>query len=112
MTFGQVIPEILRVSRGGLAGNIAEVDVNKRFQERAFDVIFHLASITDTTEQNQYRQVHDNVEGFRKFLHCAMSDQTPLVYASSAAVYGKTDTVTDEKSKPSPQNAYAFSKMQ
>ena len=95
-----------------IAGNIAEVDIDKRFQEGAFDAIFHLASITDTTEQDQYRQVHDNVEGFRKLLQWAKSDQTPLVYASSAAVYGKTETVMGERCTPSPQNAYAFSKIQ
>ena len=33
-----------------------------------FDVIFHQASITDTTVHDQMLQTHDNVEGFRRLL--------------------------------------------
>lgn len=95
-----------------IAGNIAELDIFKRFREGSFDAIFHLASITDTTEKDQFKQVHDNVEGFRNLLHWAEKDQTPLIYASSAAVYGKSGSVMAESSAHSPQNAYAFSKMQ
>ena len=36
-----------------------------------FDAIFHLASITDTTNHNQFEQVHDNVESFRRILNFA-----------------------------------------
>jgi ADP-L-glycero-D-manno-heptose 6-epimerase len=73
---------------------------------------FTLASITDTTDQDQFKQVHDNVEGFRNLLQWAEKDQTPVVYASSAATYGKTETIMSETCEPSPQNAYAFSKIQ
>ena len=95
-----------------IATNMVELDLSKRFREGAFDAIFHLASITDTTDHDQMRQVHDNVEGFRNLLDWASHDQTPVVYASSAATYGKAQSVMTEETEASPQNVYAFSKVQ
>ena len=95
-----------------IAGNVAEVDFGSRFRQGTFDAIFHLASITDTTDQDQFKQVHDNVEGLRNLLQWVEKDQTPIVYASSAASYGKMDSVMAESCELSPQNAYAFSKVQ
>lgn len=50
--------------------------------------MFHLASITDTTLQDQKIQTHDNVEGFRRLLEYLRPEKTPIVYATSAATYG------------------------
>lgn len=95
-----------------IASNVADLKLSERFRDGMFDAIFHLASITDTTDHDQLRQVHDNVEGFRNLLNWASRDQTPVVYASSAATYGKAQSVMTEESKASPQNVYAFSKVQ
>ena len=94
-----------------IAANVAELDFSKRFREGTFEAIFHLASITDTTDHDQFKQVHDNVEGFRNLLQWAEKDQTPIVYASSAATYGKSESIMGEESAPSPQNVYGFSKV-
>ena len=95
-----------------IATNMVELDLSKRFRDGAFDAIFHLASITDTTDHDQLRQVQDNVEGFRNLLDWASHDQTPVIYASSAATYGKAQSVMTEETEASPQNVYAFSKVQ
>lgn len=95
-----------------IAANVAALNLSERFRDGCFDAIFHLASITDTTDHDQFRQVHDNVEGFRNLLDWASRDQTPVIYASSAATYGKAQTVMTEETEASPQNVYAFSKVQ
>jgi ADP-L-glycero-D-manno-heptose 6-epimerase len=98
--------------RGELvAADISRLDWSAQFKDRVFDAIFHEASITDTTVQDQYVQVHDNVEGFRRLLEFAGQNNTPVVYASSAATYGISSTVMREDQTPAPANIYAFSKV-
>jgi ADP-L-glycero-D-manno-heptose 6-epimerase len=93
-----------------VAQNLAELDWERQFGNEKFDAIFHLASITDTTNHNQFEQVHDNVESFRRLLHFARQDNTRVIYASSASTYGATTELSDEKSSIAPTNVYAFSK--
>ena len=76
-----------------------------------FDAIFHLASITDTTLHDQFIQVHDNVESFRRLLNFARSTKTRIIYASSAATYGPASEASVESNGAAPANVYAFSKV-
>jgi ADP-L-glycero-D-manno-heptose 6-epimerase len=97
--------------RGDLvAANLATLDWRAQFGEEKFDAIFHLASITDTTVHDQFVQVHDNVESFRRLLHFARSRSTRVVYASSAAIYGAAGGLNSETDAAAPANAYAFAK--
>ncbi|HTG43570.1 MAG TPA: ADP-glyceromanno-heptose 6-epimerase [Verrucomicrobiae bacterium] len=99
--------------RGDLvSADVSRLDWSAQFGDRSFDAIFHEASITDTTEHNQFLQVHDNVEGFRRLLEFAVPHQTPVVYASSAATYGIGSGAMREDQPPAPANVYAFSKVQ
>jgi ADP-L-glycero-D-manno-heptose 6-epimerase len=97
--------------RGDLvAANLATLDWREQFGEEKFDAIFHLASITYTTVNDQFVQVHDNVESFRRLLHFARSRSTRVVYASSAAIYGAAGGLNSETDAAAPANAYAFAK--
>lgn len=103
----------LRGYRGDfVVADISRLDWKNQFKERVFDAIFHLASITDTTIHDQYQQTHDNVEAFRRLLEFAAPNQTPVVYASSAATYGIGAAKMREDQTPAPANIYAFSKAQ
>jgi ADP-L-glycero-D-manno-heptose 6-epimerase len=95
-----------------VAADISRLDWAAQFKDETFDVIFHLASITDTTVHDQLLQAHDNIEGFRRLLNFAEPNQTPIVYASSAAVYGIGSSRMREDQEPAPANIYAFSKQQ
>ncbi|MHC1766095.1 MAG: ADP-glyceromanno-heptose 6-epimerase [Verrucomicrobiia bacterium] len=95
-----------------VAADVSRLDWQKQFREVTFDTIFHLASITDTTVHDQLLQAHDNIEGFRAVLQFAEPTQTPVVYASSAAVYGMGGGSMKEEQVPVPANIYAFSKWQ
>ena len=98
--------------RGDLvAENLAELDWRAQFGDQKFDGIFHLASITDTTNHDQFVQVHDNVESFRRLLDFARPTRTRIVYASSAATYGAANGVNTEADDDAPANVYAFSKV-
>lgn len=95
-----------------IAKDLSRMDWAAEFGDPAWDAIFHIASITDTTNHNQNQQVHDNVEGFRRLLDFVKPSQAPVVYASSAATYGITSGVNTEKDPQAPANVYAFTKVQ
>ena len=101
--------------RGDLvAQNLACLDWREQFGDPAgagFDAIFHLASITDTTNHDQFEQVHDNVESFRRLLNFARPTKTRIIYASSASTYGAVTQASVESNGAAPANAYSFSKV-
>jgi ADP-L-glycero-D-manno-heptose 6-epimerase len=93
-----------------VAVNLATLDWREQFGDEKFDAIFHLASITDTTNHDQFEQVHDNVESFRRLLNFARPTRTRVVYASSASTYGPASEASVESNGAAPANIYAFSK--
>jgi len=97
--------------RGDLvAQNLATLDWRDQFGDEKFDAVFHLASITDTTNHDQFEQVHDNVESFRRLLNFARPTKTRIIYASSASIYGAATQVSVESNSAAPANVYSFSK--
>jgi ADP-L-glycero-D-manno-heptose 6-epimerase len=94
-----------------VAQNLAALDWREQFGDEKFDAIFHLASITDTTLHDQFIQVHDNVESFRRILKFAQPTTTRVIYASSASTYGPTKEASMESNGAAPANIYAFSKV-
>ena len=94
-----------------VAQNLATLDWHEQFGNEKFDTIFHLASITDTTLHDQFVQVHDNVESFRRVLNFARPTKTQIIYASSAATYGPATEASMESNGAAPANVYAFSKV-
>src|SRR5947207_353159 len=98
--------------RGDLvAQNLATLDWREKFGDEQFDAIFHLASITNTTNHDQFEQVHDNVESFRQLLNFARPTTTRIIYASSASTYGAVTQASLESNGAAPANVYSFSKV-
>jgi ADP-L-glycero-D-manno-heptose 6-epimerase len=94
-----------------VAHNLATLNWREKFGDEKFDAIFHLASITDTTLHDQFVQVHDNVESFRRLLNFARPSKTRIIYASSASTYGAVTQASVESNGAAPANAYSFSKV-
>jgi len=94
-----------------MARNLATLDWRENFGDESFDAIFHLASITDTTLHDQFSQVHDNVESFRRVLNFARRTKTRVIYASSASTYGAVTQASVESNGAAPANVYSFSKV-
>ena len=77
------------------------------------DAVFHQAAITDTTVTDARRISSINVEATRRILDYAKKSRCPkVVYASSAAVYGKGTVPMKESHTPSPANLYGESKSE
>lgn len=95
-----------------LAADLADLNLKYYFKGTKFDALFHLASITDTTDHNQLRQVRDNVESWRTLLDYFAGKKTALVYATSAATYGISSGVNRIGDPLRPANVYAFAKVQ
>lgn len=82
-----------------------------RYVSRA-EAIFHQAAITDTTVTDAFLMDSVNVEAFRKLLvFAAKIGCKKVVYASSAAVYGKGKVPMNEADLSSPANIYGESKV-
>lgn len=78
-----------------------------------FDAVFHQAAITDTTVTDRELMFSTNVEAFRKILEYALgSGCRKVVYASSAATYGKGKVPMKESDPPTPANIYGESKVE
>jgi ADP-L-glycero-D-manno-heptose 6-epimerase len=87
-------------------------DVMMRFLKRErFDVVFHQASITDTTVHDSLRMMNNNVEAFLLVLVLARRWDARVIWASSCSIYGQGPVPMKESQKPDPLNVYAYSKL-
>ncbi len=93
-----------------ITGSLAKINLEKYFP-KGYDVIFHQASITDTTCFDQEKMMFENVEGFRNVLELAKKFNAQIIYASSAAVYGLSNPPMKEGFNENPANIYGFSKL-
>ena len=100
--------------RGDLVtADVGRLDWHRLFGSRSPELVFHLASITDTTVTDTATQMRANVEGWRHLLSFLAGKSLRLVYASSAAVYGICGSMRNRVGDPErPANAYGFSKLQ
>ena len=86
-------------------------DVSGLRSGKPFDIVFHQASITDTTVMDQRKMMHNNVEGFRALLDLASDWGSRMVWASSAATYGRGPAPMKESQTAAPLNVYGYSKL-
>ena len=90
-------------------GDILHID--EVFRHWHPEVIFHQAANTDTTVSDRRLMFETNVAGFESVLEYALRWSSRVVYASSAAVYGRGPIPMTEAQSPQPLNVYAESKL-
>jgi ADP-L-glycero-D-manno-heptose 6-epimerase len=73
--------------------------------------VLHQGACTDTTEWDGRYMMQTNFEYSKALLHYCSDFQIPLVYASSASVYGAGTEFSVDRRCEHPINAYAFSKL-
>lgn len=79
---------------------------------RECDMVFHQAAITDTTVTDRNLIFSVNVDAFKRLLiHAKSIGCRKIVYASSAATYGKGKVPMKETDRPAPANIYGESKV-
>lgn len=76
------------------------------------DAIFHLGACSTTTEWDGRYMMRNNYEYTKALLHYCLQRGIPLIYASSAAVYGGGHIFKEEPEFESPLNVYGYSKFQ
>ncbi|MGB0732342.1 MAG: NAD-dependent epimerase/dehydratase family protein, partial [Pontibacterium sp.] len=93
-----------------ICGDINNSDDLERLWEYGFDLIVHLAAISDTRADNQNLVMRTNVNAFNDLLEMAQDSDSTMVYASSAATYGPT-AAPQRIGVESPDNVYGYSKL-
>ncbi|MEM7577424.1 MAG: ADP-glyceromanno-heptose 6-epimerase [Planctomycetota bacterium] len=100
-----------------VAGALHEIDLELLIGGFEPDVIFHEASITDTTVDDEAAMIRDNCHPFDHLLSLCVELDTKLVWASSAATYGTQANGAMRGKRPftledagRPANVYGFSK--
>jgi ADP-L-glycero-D-manno-heptose 6-epimerase len=93
-----------------ICGNINNKLDLSRLDDYKFDFIFHHAAISDTRIYDQEIVMKTNVNSFYDILTLAKKNQSTLIYASSAAVYGNLSS-PQKVGNENPENPYGFSKF-
>jgi ADP-L-glycero-D-manno-heptose 6-epimerase len=79
--------------------------------EGAADAVFHQGACTVTTETDGRYMMENNYRYSMALLDFCLEEEIPLIYASSAAVYGASTTFREEPQFESPLNVYGYSKL-
>lgn len=72
--------------------------------------VFHQGACATTTEWNGKYMMDINYEYSKQLLHWCQEHRIPLVYASSAAVYGGSEKFVEQFEHEKPLNVYGYSK--
>ncbi|MCX7088547.1 MAG: ADP-glyceromanno-heptose 6-epimerase [Methylococcales bacterium] len=82
------------------------------FKTEKIQAIFHQGACSSTTEWDGRYMMENNYTYTKILLHYCQQHSIPLIYASSAAVYGTDVTSKEQLSCESPLNVYGYSKFQ
>ena len=75
------------------------------------DAVFHQGACSDTMEHNGAYMMENNFEYSKAVLQYCQGRRIPLIYASSAAVYGAGKVFREGREHEAPLNVYGYSKL-
>lgn len=75
------------------------------------ETIFHLGACSDTTQWDGRYMMQNNFTYSKTLFECSQRHQIPMIYASSAAVYGSSTTFAEFPEHEKPLNVYGYSKL-
>ena len=79
--------------------------------EGAVDAVLHQGACSDTMESDGRYMMENNYAYSRRLLDWCQDEEVPLLYASSASVYGAGPEFREERVCESPLNVYGYSKF-
>ncbi|HZS69027.1 MAG TPA: ADP-glyceromanno-heptose 6-epimerase [Burkholderiales bacterium] len=79
--------------------------------EGAVEAVFHQGACSDTLETDGRYMMENNYAYSRRLLDWCQDEEIPLIYASSAAVYGAGPKYREERESERPLNIYGYSKF-
>lgn len=74
------------------------------------EAVFHEGACSDTTEWDGRFMMNNNFEYTKTLFHYCLDRKIPFLYASSAAIYGGSDTFKEEPAYEKTLNVYGYSK--
>lgn len=77
----------------------------------AVEVIYHEGACSETTEWDGKMMMDNNYAYSKDILHYCLEKKIPFIYASSASVYGGSDSFVEQRAVEKPLNVYAYSKF-
>jgi ADP-L-glycero-D-manno-heptose 6-epimerase len=81
------------------------------FANTRIRAILHQGACSNTLEDDGRYMMDNNYTYSKELLHFALERKIPLVYASTAAVYGASTEFTPEPANERPLNVYGYSKL-
>ena len=78
---------------------------------KGVEQVFHQGACSDTREQDGRFMLDNNYAWSRRLLDACQHAGVPLIYASSAAVYGNNRRFTEQPQYERPVNVYGYSKL-
>jgi ADP-L-glycero-D-manno-heptose 6-epimerase len=79
--------------------------------EGAVEAVLHQGACSDTTESDGRYMMENNYRYSKQVLEWCQDEEVPLLYASSAAVYGAGPEFKEERRHEKPLNVYGYSKF-
>jgi ADP-L-glycero-D-manno-heptose 6-epimerase len=79
---------------------------------KSIRVILHEGACSATTEWDGRYMMRNNYGYSQRLLHHCLENRTQYIYASSAAVYGASQTFAEQPDNEAPLNVYGYSKLQ
>ena len=81
------------------------------FESEKVRAILHQGACSNTLEDDGRYMMDNNFTYSKELLHFALERKIPLVYASTAAVYGASTSFTETPANERPLNVYGYSKL-
>lgn len=78
---------------------------------RSVRAVFHEGACSDTTERDGHYMMDNNYRVTLELFEWAQAQRVPLIYASSAAVYGAGPIYAEDLQNEGPLNVYGYSKF-
>ena len=102
--------------------NLAEVEIADYLDQAEFignlerfdgavDAVFHQGACSDTMETDGRYMLDNNYAYSKRLLDWCQDEDVPLIYASSASVYGAGPEFREERRCEKPLNVYGYSKF-
>ncbi len=112
------------LERGDKFRNLVDCEIADYFDKREFlemlasgrfdgavEAVLHQGACSDTVEADGRYMLDNNYRWSAQLLDWCQAEEVPLVYASSAAVYGGTGAFRESRECERPLNVYGYSKF-
>jgi ADP-L-glycero-D-manno-heptose 6-epimerase len=109
-------PKFLNLAGAEFADYMDKREFRAALKSGEFDsvkvrAILHQGACSNTLEDDGRYMMDNNFTYSKELLHFALERKIPLVYASTAAVYGASMEFKEEKKNERPLNIYGYSKL-